>query len=348
MCINPSYVHIRKGLSYEKTPVPCRRCWACRKNKVNDLTGLCLGEYAASDWGLALTLTYDDRKLYDPVQAKAIHKHDFQLFMKNVRNDGHKCRYLVAGEYGSRKSRAHFHVLLLGSGKPPRIPPPFSPNRWSLPDWWDYGHVNVDPHIHEASIRYITKYLVKKLDPDNKNTEEISEEWLSWSKRPMLGESYIHALVERQADMRTFPYTLNYLPPGASQKNRYSLRGAAEYKYFDRLFELWPDAIHAPKTEWMHNAFRRYIKKKARREWDYLAKNNALHVQAQILNDEMRVSLLKKIDNAPKIDATLNPEVISEKWLYLETLENQKWLAARGIKGPPPVPLKERRRPARP
>jgi len=269
MCVTPNTIHYYQGPNLVRTKVPCGKCWACRHNKINDLVGRGMCEGSTSDWMFFLNLTYDDRKVISHTQTQFITKVDFQHFMMRFRILHKKTRYIVAGEYGGEKGRAHFHVILFGQGMPPSIPQ----NQRTHIKEWPWGHVYGEQVTGEKSIRYVAKYLQKKNNPKVKRNAHHHEEWVSYSKKPLLGYEFIIKKAERQAAMRVFPTTFNYTPPGASDGYRYSFYGKAQEVYFDKLFELWPEAIYnSHKTEWMENAFRRYVKTKWRRRYERMCK----------------------------------------------------------------------------
>lgn len=262
MCVKPTVVY-RSGATLEKKKVACRRCWACMKNKTNDLVGRMLCEASTALWTCALTLTYDDKKLVDPSQTKLIHKKDFQDFVRALRDSDHKCRYVVAGEYGERKSRTHFHAVMFGYGKPFDVP---NKTEKVYLDQWRWGYTYADWTVDERAMRYVAKYLTKHLL--EKKSDAHSLEWVSYSKKPLLGFEFIAKKALRQAEMRVFPQTFNYVPPGAKYGERYSFYGKAQEVYLDVLMDAWPGAAEAKKSEWGENAFRRWKEKKKEEAWD--------------------------------------------------------------------------------
>lgn len=311
MCINPKKIWYYAGPNLKPELVPCKRCWACKKNRVNDLTGRALCEAAESDYALALTLTYDSKKCYSPMQPKVIHKQDFQIFIRLWRRSHTKARYLVAGEYGARKGRAHFHAIIFGQGMPPSIP---EQKNTHIPEW-QYGHVYAEFAVNERNIRYATKYLVKSLD--DKKDEERSEEWVSYSKKPLLGYQHIVQMAERNADAQLFPRNFNYRPPGSAQNNRYSFQGKAQEVYLDKLFELWPAGILAPKTEWMQNATRRYLKAKMRKIYDNLPTKERI----ALINDSMNINSAKLLTNARRYALSKKDQERAREWQSAATAQ---------------------------
>lgn len=60
-----------------------------------------------------MTLTYNDENM--PLD-KGLHLSDFQKFKDNLRynSDGRKFKYYHCGEYGDKRKRPHYHVILYG------------------------------------------------------------------------------------------------------------------------------------------------------------------------------------------------------------------------------------------
>lgn len=285
MCIRPTTVHLPYNNGYRPQQVPCGYCWACLKNQTNDLVGRCLLEAQYSDYSRVLTLTYDDRRLVTPDRARLIFKEDFQKFMyrmraKRVGRTGpnqYKIRYVGAGEYGSRKGRTHFHVVLFGKGQPPDIA---LNKKYQYLHEWPHGFTYAENAGTERSIRYVVKYLVKqKAEQAAKKRDTAAQEWFTYSKRPCLGAAGIYDLALKQAEMGIMPYNLRYTPQGAKTNANYSLRGKAEEIYFDTLFAKLPNAETLPCNEWVANARDRYLKNIHRKEWEKIGDFYGAHVQ---------------------------------------------------------------------
>ena len=122
MCISPRT--LRDG-----TQVVCRECWRCRRARVDDVIGRCIAEMRTTPVGVhSVSLTYGrDRDESSVTYGEAEHERavvltysDVQKLMKLLRVNGYPCRYLVVGEYGSRKGRAHWHAIFFWTK---RVPP---------------------------------------------------------------------------------------------------------------------------------------------------------------------------------------------------------------------------------
>lgn len=255
MCIIPTYVDVLRGPKWEKQAVPCKKCWRCRKSRVDDYVGRCLAEAATSQRVCVITLTYAPR---DDLADKVLHPRHFQMFMKQLRNSGHKVRYLVAGEYGTLTGRAHFHAILFFSELVPRVwtdpdtgevldrgpVPTYNPDhlldpsasgpfsdeiaqmRMSHIREWPHGHVKVDWSSDEKSIRYVCKYLLA----DDKNNA-----WFSLSKKPALGAAWFALKAEEAKRLGVLPSSFQYAPPGGSGNRRYTLTGASRRDYLNAI-----------------------------------------------------------------------------------------------------------------
>lgn len=277
MCVSPTHVFVERGPAYERVEAPCGWCWSCQKNRVNDLVGRCLLEASTSDWCHTLTLTYrppgplpeglpDHQRPTTPQQMRVIHKQDFQDFMHRFRRS-YQTRYLVAGEFGEKKGRVHFHTILFGKGKPPD----WIANQNIHTKHWPFGHVFVDKNFSETSVRYVAKYLLKgakrkKTRFDNR----YNKEWLSYSRIPLMGYDFIMNHAAQYAHERIFPHSFLYRPPGAHEKREYQYQGEARFVFLDTLFKIWPEAMQLPKMPNMESAVLRYRKQLARRNFEAL------------------------------------------------------------------------------
>lgn len=116
-----------------------------------------------------LTLTYGDGN--DPYgtvtedRAKMLFPPDFQGWVKRMRKN-HDFRYVVAGEHGTLKGRAHWHVALYWISEPWRIrsdrflwPPGKGPKNEPVQTEWKHGYIHPKVAVDGRAFRYITKYL---------------------------------------------------------------------------------------------------------------------------------------------------------------------------------------------
>lgn len=297
MCISPSHVWVQRGPKWEQVPVACRQCWQCRKNRVNDYVARAMAEDAYSQHMAAVTLTYAPR---DDLADKVLHPRHFQLFIKRLRRAGHEVRYLVAGEYGELRGRAHFHALLFfqhiaplaDRGPVPRYnaahlfdPEQSGPFCREIPQKkkihlreWPHGHALVDWSADEKAARYVCKYLLA----DNKNNA-----WFSLSKKPALGALFFAKKAETAKQFDVLPSSFNYLPPGGDDARRYMMTGASRRDYLNAITQD-PDK-RGQMNEWVQKSFDKYARQRA------IAEAEATPLAEQMASDqEMREALAEQ------------------------------------------------------
>ncbi|WP_296222808.1 hypothetical protein [uncultured Sphingomonas sp.] len=268
MCINPTFIWMERGPKWEKVPMPCKECWRCKKNRVNDYVGRALAEAATSERVCTLTLTYAPR---DDLADKLLHPRHFQLFMKLLRRAGHKVRYLVAGEYGDLRGRAHFHCILFfqelarpdydgphGTYNPDHLADPLAsrPFGSEIPQMrmshireWPHGHIFCDWNADERSIRYVCKYLLA----DDKNRA-----WFSLSKKPALGAAWFAQKAQRARELGVLPSTFTYVPPGGDPSRPVPITGASRRDY---LNAITMDPADLPRmSDWARKTFEKHAR----------------------------------------------------------------------------------------
>lgn len=198
MCKTPSYIPSAAAM------VACRNCWQCRANRVNDLVGRCIAEQEASDETLALTLTYAG----DVPNAATLIYPDVQKFIKSLRKAGYSVRYIVAGEYGTKKGRAHWHIVLFFKGAAPELP---LEQRASF-QYWPHGWVYTQKPDYRG-FHYLLKYALKDQDAST------SVGHLAMSKKPPLGYEYFINLARRYVDQDLSPQSPEYKFRGITKPN---------------------------------------------------------------------------------------------------------------------------------
>lgn len=271
MCISPNFVWVSCGPKWEQQPVACRQCWRCKNNRLNDYVARAMCEASVSTASCTVSLTYAPREDY---ADKVLHPRHFQLFIKLLRRSGHKVRYLVAGEYGDAKGRAHFHALLFFTHVEPlgeRGPvPAYNPGHIAdlsasgpfcreIPHKrmvhireWPHGHISADWSSSEASARYVCKYLLS----DDKNNA-----WFSLSKKPPLGAAWFAHKAAKAREAGVLPSSFEYLPPGGRKDRPYLMTGATRRDYLNAI-STDPDR-RSVMSEWVLKTF----DKQARARW---------------------------------------------------------------------------------
>lgn len=180
----------------------CRSCAQCRAVRKRDVIGRALAENRHAAGGTCVTLTYGRDPRISANQhphAKKLHYQDFQKFIKRIRarqipgtTEKYKVRYMVAGEYGSLKGRAHWHCVLWWYNS---VPEYSTVERWSEDPFWQEGFTQWQK-INPSGISYVAKYITK--DGVNDDTETVFHA----SFRPLIGAHFFKQWAELHVDQR--------------------------------------------------------------------------------------------------------------------------------------------------
>jgi len=143
---------------------PCGKCLNCRARSRQEWVFRLRQEYLSSNFGLFVTLTYDDENL--PPDGVSIR--DVQLFLKRLRKRlrsllkiptkeykfSSTMRYFIVSEYGDHTFRPHYHGILFFSFD-------FQQEIYeTIEKSWQNGFVGFG-EVEEGSIVYTTKYCLK-------------------------------------------------------------------------------------------------------------------------------------------------------------------------------------------
>ena len=176
------------------TQVPCGQCIGCRLTHSRDWATRCVHEAHMHDRNCFLTLTYSDENL--PENSTLVRKH-LTDFLKRYRKavDPVKLRYFGCGEYGSKLSRPHYHLIIFGhdfddkllykQGKFPLY------NSALLSSLWEYGFAVLAGFSFESAA-YVARYCVKKITGDKADEHYGSRipEFSAMSLRPGIGYEF--------------------------------------------------------------------------------------------------------------------------------------------------------------
>lgn len=160
------------GSTHECVPLPCGKCLGCLLRRVSDWSLRCVYEAARWQRSSFLTLTY---RSSDLPSNRSLLKRDHQLFFKRLRQrllreyGVSKIKYFMCGEYGEKKGRPHYHVVLFGWDFPDRIPVANNPGARDqlydspfLAEVWGHGEVRIG-EVTSESAAYVARYSLKKL-----------------------------------------------------------------------------------------------------------------------------------------------------------------------------------------
>lgn len=212
MCLDPTRLPSnptqRRGGEY----VACRKCWQCRERKVDDWVGRNIAESLTARSACTVSLTYGrDRSAggIDHMRAAVLTYSDVQKMLKHLRVDGWPVRYFAVGEYGSEKSRAHWHIILYWQGEAPAYEVETDRYMWK---YWPHGFAyfrDIREGKAAAAVRYACKYLLK-----DQGDDEAQAVGPIPSRFPPLGDSYFRDLAERHVADGLAPQDLFYTFPG--------------------------------------------------------------------------------------------------------------------------------------
>ena len=237
MCIAPN--KLDNGIE-----IRCSQCWQCHARKINDWVGRCIAESKYSTKTYAVTLTYDDKKLDKGEETHSvilIYK-DVQDFLKRLRKK-YKVRYIVTGEYGSAKGRAHWHIILFFKGDYPemqennRVNWKFWKNGFSYfqyPDW--------------KGFQYCLKYILKDQNSLQADTH------LAMSKKPPLGYQFFNDLAHKYVDQALAPQTYYYkfgdIRDTKNREKRFLMTGKTKENFMSNFMTEWESKYdHEPISE---------------------------------------------------------------------------------------------------
>jgi hypothetical protein len=210
------------------TEVACRKCWQCKRNRVNDLVGRCIAESKFSAKTYAVTLTYANDA---GVNAVTLVYKDVQDMMKRLRKR-YKVRYIVAGEYGTAKGRAHWHIVLFFKGEAPKI------EQEVRVDWkyWPHGFSYFQQPDWKG-FQYVLKYVLKDSDLDSADSH------LAMSKKPPLGYEFFNELAKAHVEQAVIPRTYKYKVGGVKKDNGtekvFMMQGKTRENFMNAFKDGW-------------------------------------------------------------------------------------------------------------
>lgn len=159
----------------------CGKCELCKLKKKSDWN-LRLKLQAETSGGYSncsfLTLTYDDFNC--PANLEYSH---FQKFIRKFRKVfKERFSYFVAGEYGDKFKRPHYHAIFFGVKCDESI-------RLLVKKCWNRGFIVISPLTKER-CNYTCGYVQKKLDKDSSNYSV--PEFAHMSLKPAIGLDWFY------------------------------------------------------------------------------------------------------------------------------------------------------------
>jgi len=156
----------RKGDVVRSLSLPCGQCRGCRLERSRQWAVRCMHEASLHEKNCFITLTYDND--HCPTD-RSLNYGDFQRFMKRFRKrfKDSTIRFYMAGEYGEKFERPHFHACIFGFNFPDLTLWKRTPSgaliyrSKSLEDLWPFGYSSVGDVTFESAA-YVARYVMKK------------------------------------------------------------------------------------------------------------------------------------------------------------------------------------------
>lgn len=257
--------------------VACRKCEQCKDHRIDDWVGRCIAESKTCVAATSITLTYgrDEHGNESHARAAILSYSDVQKYFKQLRRRGYPCRYLVTGEMGTKKGRAHWHGIIFWLKKVPESQTDYGNNAWSgwqkldepverAIQWnkrfndpcWPHGFshwVPVQKGRAKGSIRYVCKYIHKDGD------DPTAQSKLAMSKDPPIGAAYFESRAQMFVDEGVAPRDQFYeFPDDARQIKtgkpiRFRLAGKSAELFCQSFIDKWK--AQRGRQEWPHSQF---------------------------------------------------------------------------------------------
>lgn len=153
--------------------IPCGKCYDCLQRRISGWSYRLTNEGRNAHTAFFVTLTYNEKTIpMTPKGFMTLDKTHLQNFFKRLRKyerkSGNKrpLRYYACGEYGSKKFRPHYHLIL------------YNASALGIEQCWGLegrpiGDIHID-QVNGATIGYTLKYMCKSPEnviPKHKNDD---------------------------------------------------------------------------------------------------------------------------------------------------------------------------------
>lgn len=182
------YVICKKPYMVQGTlPVGCGQCLPCRVQKQRTWAHRMYLESLMHEQNVFLTLTYSPEEM--PVDGSLNPEHP-KLFLMRVRSQIYpmKLRFVLAGEYGDKGGRPHYHMMIFGMSVLDEA---------LFLSKWPHGFIQVgDCNI--KTCMYVSKYTLKRMtDEQDWRLDGRHPEFARRSLKPGIGALAMAVLTER-------------------------------------------------------------------------------------------------------------------------------------------------------
>ena len=184
-CITPFYK--KNDEKYRNIPFPCGKCPNCMRRRTSGWSFRLVKEGERSNSALFVTLTYNPEHI--PLTKNGymtLDKTHLQLYFKRLRKENkkytnEKISYYAVGEYGSKNTRPHYHVIF------------FNAHPLAIEKTWKVNNVDIGSifigSVSDASIGYTLKYMTKESKIPIHQNDDRKKEFSLMSKG--LGANYL-------------------------------------------------------------------------------------------------------------------------------------------------------------
>lgn len=218
---NPMHTSDLETIGHFYSLVPCGKCDGCRMDYSRTWADRMLIElHDNSGCGVFLTLTYNSDYLpRSDGGVPTLKKRDLQLFWKRLRKayPDKKIRYFVAGEYGPKTHRPHYHAIVFGLSLSDFKDLEFLRfnglgqtyyNSPSLASIWGNGYI-VLSEVTWHTCAYVSRYVLKKRGKLDKYVvaANVEPEFNLSSRRPGIG--LLHAVDMLESGLTEFVFDGN-------------------------------------------------------------------------------------------------------------------------------------------
>lgn len=191
--------------------IPCGKCDGCKLDYSRNWATRGVNEAFFCNYYQNcsfLSLTFNQRNLSRTTLGYSVDKAFFKSWVKRLRyaiksTYNVEFRHLSCGEYGERRGRPHYHMLIFGFNFPDKYVfkreakygniityyrSPFLESQWHLPHCDEQAGYCVIGNVNYETCAYVSRYVLKK---QHKSTYgDKQPEFLSVSRMPGLGNEY--------------------------------------------------------------------------------------------------------------------------------------------------------------
>lgn len=199
MCYRPITIRTHPKLETGKLPevvtVSCGKCLECLMKASRVWSFRIIDECKLHTFNCFITLTYNEENL---PKDKSVNRREVQLFIKRLRKELEplKIRYFCCGEYGSRRNRPHYHLIIFGwfpsdvrylkkDGCNILYRSPTIEKVWTK-GFSSVGEVTLD------TAKYCAKYMQKWFFDYKSDFEGLSLPFTQMSNRPGIGYGRVY------------------------------------------------------------------------------------------------------------------------------------------------------------